>query len=79
MSWTAIGSKYLNAQYEGFVGTMGNLPLAPGFSHRFAVSAYVGEPGYSTFREGPISEPLVINGDEAACLTGLRGPVPAPG
>ena len=73
---TAIGSQYVDDDYLGFVGTMQNLPLAPGFSHRFAVAAYVGEPGYSTFREGPMSEPLVINGDEAACLTGLRGPVP---
>ena len=72
---TAIGSQYVKEDYLGFVGTVGNLPLAPGFSHRFAVAAYVGEPGYSTFREGPMSEPLVINGDEAACLTGLRGDI----
>ena len=70
------GSVYMQEQYKDFVLAVGALPLAPGFSHKFAVAPYVGEPGMPTYRQGPVSETVTLDGNNAACLTGLTGTIP---
>ena len=65
-----LGSEVVKSNYGWFVDRVGNLPLAPGFSHRFAVAPYIGEPGYPSFALGPVSESVVLDGDKAACLAG---------
>ena len=71
----ALGSELVQTHYGELVALLANMPLAPGFSHRFAVAPYVGEPGYPSFVEGPISEKITLDGDEAACLTGVAGAI----
>ncbi len=70
LAFDPLGSEVVQSNYGWFVERVGNLPLAPGFSHRFAVAPYIGEPGYSSFALGPVSESVVLDGDKAACLAG---------
>ena len=46
---------------------IGNMPLAPGFTHGFRVAAYVGEPDDPSFKLGPLSDMLILSGDDVAC------------
>ena len=62
-----VGSARVRAEYESFNGYMHNMPLAPGFVHAFEVRPYVGSPGKSNFKQGPMSERLLLRGDDVAC------------
>ena len=62
-----VGSARVVAEYENFNNYMHNMPLAPGFVHAFEVKPYVGSPGESNFKQGPLSERLLLRGDNVAC------------
>ena len=64
---TPIGSARVKAEYDSFNSYMHNMPLAPGFVHAFEVRPYVGSPGESTFKQGPLSERLMLRGGNVAC------------
>ena len=72
----AIGDLYVDSQLKEFIKFVSGLPLAPGFTHKLKVAAYNGVPGSPDFREGPLSDPLELSGDTAACdsLATLSGP-----
>ena len=63
----AVGSKRVVDEYKSFNNYMHNMPLAPGFVHAFEVRPYVGSPGKSNFKQGPLSERLLLRGDSVAC------------
>ena len=63
----AVGSSRVVNDYKSFNNYMHNMPLAPGFVHAFEVKPYVGTPGKSNFRQGPMSERLLLRGDDVAC------------
>ena len=67
ISRKAVGSSRVTAEYENFNMFIHNMPLAPGFVHAFEVRPYVGTPGESTFKQGPLSERLLLRGDSVAC------------
>ncbi len=62
-----VGSSRVVDEYNSFNGYMHNMPLAPGFVHAFEVRPYVGSPGESNFKQGPMSERLLLRGDDVAC------------
>ena len=62
-----MGSAKQKHEYREFVNFVGNLPLAPEFKHTIRVSPYNGRPGEPGFREGPVSDELVLDGEKAAC------------
>ena len=63
---TNLGS-VSNMEYRGFNALMGNLPIALGFRHTISIAPYHVEPGVG-ISVGPFSDPLLIDGDTAACL-----------
>ena len=62
-----VGSAKITGYYHLFNNMIGNMPLAPGFTHGFRVAAYVGEPGDPSFKLGPLSDMLILSGDDVAC------------
>ena len=65
----ALGDDSLRDSYDDFIQHVGNMPLAPGFVHEFKVAPYIGQPGVSgSFREGPPSDILVLDGNRTACM-----------
>ena len=68
-SFSVDGSQLIKDEYKRFIRYVDNLPLAPGFVHKFVVAPFVGKPGVvGSFREGPPSEPMILDGNRAACL-----------
>ena len=67
-SFWPVGGQRVRADFFGVVERLTNMPLAPGFTHRFQIQAYVGQPGTESFKEGPISDFLELNGDKEACF-----------
>ena len=66
--FSPIGPEIVENDYRRFNYYVDNMPLAPGFVHRFVVAPYVGTPGKVGFKEGPPSDPLTLDGSKTACL-----------
>ncbi len=63
-----LGSVFLTEQYKAFNALVGNLPLAHGFVHGFAIAPYTGEPDFDFF-VGPESDIVYVDGGKAACYS----------
>ena len=61
-----VGYPHQKEGYHAFVEFVGDLPLAPGFTHEFTVRPYVVTSSGRTV-PGPVSDPLILRGDEAIC------------
>lgn len=62
------GNTTQRADYGAFAKLLGQLPLAPGYTHSFSVAPYVGVPGETNFVLGPQSDWMKLNGNSIACL-----------
>ena len=71
-SMRGLGGELVHTQMEWFNRLLGRMPLTAGFVHSFRVASYVGVPGSDTFVLGPWSDPLVLDGNTAACHALLR-------
>lgn len=58
--------------FEALKDLLDKLPLAPGYTHSFAVTPYVGVPGEPNFVRGPTSDWLTVDGGSVACLASGR-------
>ena len=63
----AVGNSDLGDSFRAFNSHVANMPLAPGFKHGFQIAPYVGVPGDPSFRRGPLSDTIWLNGDDIAC------------
>ena len=75
ITYNHVGGKDVEDDYMAFNFYTEHLPLAPGFRHGVQVAPYVGVPGTSTFRMGPVSDKLWLDGDRAACEVDDAGAV----
>ena len=63
-----LGGDLMLHQFNAFNQVVGNLPLAPGYTHKFEMAPYVGIAESSSFVIGPFSRPLILHGSEMACV-----------
>ena len=63
-----LGGSLMAHQFNAFNNVVGNLPLAPGYTHKFEMAPYVGVAESNRFVIGPFSRPLILHGSEMACV-----------